>query len=72
MEDLKLIRNMLNEEIEKMEIKQERELAKRDESIKNLEKEVNKLINYTVHDFMTGYGIKNKRTKINKITIFRK
>ena len=65
MEDLKLIRNMLNEEIEKLERKRENDLAKKSESIKNLERDLNKLINYTVHEFMTGYGIKKQKDIIS-------
>jgi len=52
MEDLKYIRNMLDDEIEKMEKKEREKEEYKNESIKLLEKDVNKLIDYTVHDFL--------------------
>ena len=61
MEDLKYIRNMLNDEIEKMEKKEREKEEYKNESIKLLEKDVNKLIYYTVRDFLAGYGIKKQK-----------
>jgi hypothetical protein len=67
MEDLKYIRNMLDEEIERMEKKEREKEEHKNESIKVLEKDVNKLIYYTVHDFLSGYGIKKQKDIIKNL-----
>ena len=37
----------------------------KNDNIKNFEKLVDKIDNYTVHDWNTGYGIKNKKDALN-------
>ena len=39
--------------------------AIKSENIKNFEKLVDKIDNYTVHDWNTGYGIKNRKDTLN-------